>query len=143
MTLVLPRPTERYDPAAEERRNHELEQADRQSWKRTGDVSFAHELYRTSVATVTAATTQTQGQQPLTKRMNIVGTVANANDVVTLPPAAQGRQVLVRNEGANTLQIFPASGDRVNGGSVDASVTLAASTGLTLEAVDATDWYAF
>lgn len=42
--MILPRPRERYDQRDEERRNQELEQADRQNWKLTGDVKFAHRL---------------------------------------------------------------------------------------------------
>lgn len=44
MTLTLPRPSERYDPQEEARRNLALEQADRQNWKRTGDVDHPHSL---------------------------------------------------------------------------------------------------
>jgi len=60
---------------------------------------------------ITASTTQSQGEGPLTSTYNEVGTVANENDVVTLPDAVQGITVIVRNSGANTLQVFPASGD--------------------------------
>lgn len=42
--LTLPRPAERYDPTEEARRNLEIEQADRQNWKHTGDVDHPHAL---------------------------------------------------------------------------------------------------
>lgn len=93
----------------------------------------------TNTVGITASVTQTQGQQPLTDDVNEVSVVANANDVVTLPPVIGGRRVWVINNGANTLQIFPASGDNAGAG-VDVSITLAA--GLTYEflGLNATNW---
>jgi hypothetical protein len=67
--------------------------------------------------------------------------VANANDVVTLPSAGAGMRIKIRNNGANTLQIFPASGDNINGTGVDASVTLAAGASVTYDTADSTNWY--
>ncbi|MCP3980761.1 MAG: DUF2793 domain-containing protein [bacterium] len=92
-------------------------------------------------SSITASTTQTQGQEPLTGEFNVVATVANANDVVTLPVAALGRSCVVVNRGANALQIFPASGDGVDDEATDASVTLAVDTMATFRAQDATTWY--
>lgn len=89
---------------------------------------------------ITASTTQTQGQQPLTKRNNRVDTVANANDVVTLEAAAAGGEQTVANFGANTLQIFPASGDSIDLGGANASTTLASGKTATFKASDATKW---
>jgi hypothetical protein len=91
-------------------------------------------------AGITASTTQTQGQQPLTTRINQVSVVANANDAATLPAARAGLEVIVANDGANTLQLFPASGDSIDGGSVDASTTLATGKRALFVAYDATDW---
>jgi len=59
---------------------------------------------------ITASTTQSQGEQQLIATYNEVAVVANENDVVTLPEAVQGITVIVRNSGANTLQVFPAAG---------------------------------
>jgi hypothetical protein len=42
--MILPRPGKRYDPTEEARRNLELEQANRQNWKLTGDVDHPHSL---------------------------------------------------------------------------------------------------
>ena len=95
----------------------------------------------TAARSITASTTQTQGQQALTATANLVETVANANDVVTLPTAAAALGCEIVNAGANTLQIFPASGDAIQGGSVNASVTLAAGNSVRFRAFDATDWY--
>jgi hypothetical protein len=89
---------------------------------------------------ITASTTQAQGQQPIVFQVNIVTVVANANDVVTLPTAIAGQIVRIKNEGANTLQVFPASGDSVNNGTVNASVTQAANTMFEYTADDTTNW---
>jgi hypothetical protein len=88
---------------------------------------------------VTASTTQSQGQQLLVSSRNEIATVANVNDVVTMPDAAEGREVLVVNNGANTLQIFPSIGDDLGVG-VDASVTLASGSSVLYEAYNSTNW---
>lgn len=90
-------------------------------------------------AGITASTTQAQGEQPLVNSLNEVSTVGNANDVVTLPSAVAGMEVTIVNNGANTLQIFPASGDNLGAG-VDTSTTLAATENVTYQAYDATNW---
>lgn len=90
--------------------------------------------------TITASVTQTQGQQPLVSSYNIVTVVATANNAVTLPSAITGQIVRVKNEGANTLQVFPALGDSVNNGAVDASVTQATATFFMYIADDATNY---
>jgi hypothetical protein len=91
-------------------------------------------------ATITASTTQSQGQQPLTKEINEVSVCANANDVVTLPSAVAGLLCIIANNGAQTLQIYPASGDNIQGTGVDTSVTLAAGARVEYYAYDATNW---
>ena len=104
-----------------------------------GDLVLDANLRRVTVAAITASTTQTQGQQPLTADVNEVSVVANANDTVTMPPAQAGLTIKIINNGANTLQIFPASGDDATGG-VDTGITLAAAGRLILTAYDGTTW---
>jgi len=104
-------------------------------------VGFINNISSTT-ASITASTTQTQGQQPLTMDYNQVSVCANANDVVTLPTAAAGMQVVVTNSGAQTLQIFPASGDNLGAG-VDTSTTLATNKSAIFQAYDATNWIKF
>jgi hypothetical protein len=91
---------------------------------------------------ITASTTQTQGQQPLTKTLNEITVCAVANDVVTLPTAVAGLLCVVFNRGAQPLQIFPASGDNIEAGAVDASTTLATVKAALFFAIDSTQWYA-
>lgn len=102
---------------------------------------FTHQTstMRTTTASITASTTQTQGQQALTSDINEVSACANANDVVTLPSAVAGRHCLVINNGANTLQVFPASGDNLGAG-VDTSTTIASGSRKWFVAFDSTNY---
>lgn len=96
-------------------------------------------IARYTVASISASTTQTQGQRALTGDINEVSTVANANDVVTLPGALAGRSCLVINNGANTLQVFPASGDDLGAG-LNTSTTIASGSRKLFVAYDSTNW---
>lgn len=107
-------------------------------------------LALSSVATsLTAATTQSQGQQALTATVNIVTTVGNANDVVTLPAAAAGLVCMVKHAdtgagAGNAIQVFPASGDSIDGLPANTAVTISDyPKGAIFVAVDATKWYRF
>ena len=99
-------------------------------------------LKNSATAAITASTTQAQGSVPLVSAINEISVCANLNDTVTLPAAVAGRQCVVINNGANTLQIFPASGDAINGGAVDASVTASSGDNITFAAYSATYWEA-
>lgn len=92
-----------------------------------------------SAGTITASTTQTQGQQPLTSSLNIITTVANANDTVTLPSVEAGLRCRIINDGANTLQIFPASGDDLGEGA-DVAEALVAGASRSYMGTSTTDW---
>lgn len=105
----------------------------------TGDAGAARFLLRSVTAGITASTTQTQGQGPLTKDVNQVSVVANTNDTVTLPSAAAGMEIIVINSGVNTLQVFPASGDNLGAG-VDTATTQTTGTTSRYVAYDATNW---
>ncbi len=98
-------------------------------------------LVRHSVASgLTASVTQTQGQQALTKDVNEISTCANANDVVTMPAAtAFSRSIKIINNGAQILQIFPATGDNLGAG-VNTSVTLASGANVCYTNYDVTNW---
>jgi hypothetical protein len=104
-----------------------------------GNVSISSLLIKSTTAGITASTTQSQGEQPLTTDINEVSTVANANDVVTMPSAQAGIQIVVINNGANTLQIFPASGDNLGAG-VNTSVTLNQGSNVMYVAYNDTNW---
>ncbi|MCH8991694.1 MAG: hypothetical protein IIA44_08105 [Acidobacteria bacterium] len=96
-------------------------------------------LARTA-AGLTAGTTQTQaGGFVLVAEVNEVSTVANVNDTVVLPAAAPGLRIVIINNGANTLRIYPASGDDLGQG-VDTFTSLAAGSNVVFVAYDATTW---
>ncbi len=83
-------------------------------------------------ATATAGTTQTQaGATALTGAINYV-TTGNASDGVKLPTGyALGDMVMVVNSSGVALNVYPASGGKINNGSADAAKALAANmTGL-------------
>jgi hypothetical protein len=104
-----------------------------------GAATFESYAIRSVAAAVTASTTQTQGQSPLTKDVNNVSVCANANDTVTLPAASAGMQIVIINNGAQTLKIYPASGDNLGAG-VNTSTTLAAGSNTRFTAIDSTNW---
>lgn len=72
----------------------------------------------------------------------VVATVASSADSVVLPATMQGLRVRVTNRGASTLALFPPLNSAINGGSVNASYSLAANKSADCWAVSATQWEA-
>lgn len=93
------------------------------------------------LAGVTAATGSAQGDGPITAYVTQVTTVGTAGDCLTLPVAVPGRQYIVANHAAsNAMDLFPASGDRINKETANAAISLAAGEGAVCTAVDTTYW---
>lgn len=88
---------------------------------------------------ITAVNPGGQGDGALTTEINEVSTVGAGDDAVTLPTAAIGRKVMIINNGANQLEIWPASGDDAGGGA-NTAITLAAGSNLHLVAYNVTNW---
>ena len=88
---------------------------------------------------LTASTTQTQGQGAMTAEINQFSTVANNNDTSTMPAALTGLVITIINDGANTLQIFPASGDNLGSG-VDLAQELEPNEDIVYSAYNDDDW---
>lgn len=85
-----------------------------------------------SYATATAGTTQTQaGATVLSANLTYV-TTGTAADGVKLPAGyGIGDDVFITNSSANSLNVYPATGGAINGGTVNAAKALAANmTGL-------------
>lgn len=81
-------------------------------------------IYRTS-AELTASTTQSQaGGTPISAEVNLLSTVANANDAVTLPPGKAGDHILIYNNSGTAAQLYPASGERIDGVAVNGGRSL-------------------
>ena len=79
-------------------------------------------------ATATAGTTQTQaGATALTGSVNVV-TTGTASDGVKLPAGyGAGDVVYIVNISAAALNVYPATGGAINGGSANAAKALAAN----------------
>jgi hypothetical protein len=65
------------------------------------------------------------GATALTASFNRVTTVATAGDSVLLPAAKPGMQVTVKNTSANSMNVFPATGDAINALSANAAYAVA------------------
>jgi hypothetical protein len=89
---------------------------------------------------LTASVTQTQaGGLALLSSYNEIATVANPGDALTAFSVAAGDRLIVINNGANDLQLFPAVGDDIGAG-VDTAITIAAGEVGIFQGRDATDW---
>ena len=89
-----------------------------------------------------ASTTQDQGEGALTAQINEISTVANNGDTVTLPPAVTGVEIEIIHNGAETLRIFPASGDDLGlgTGALTSFEELEANERVKFVAYDTTNW---
>ncbi len=90
-------------------------------------------------AGITATSPGIQGDNPITKQITEVSVCAIASDAVTAPTAVAGREFTVINNGAQTLEIWPASGDNLGAG-VNTAVNLAAGSNVTYMAYNTTNW---
>ncbi len=97
-------------------------------------------IERSTTAGITASTNKTQGQGALVTEINEIDVVGSDGDTVTMPAAVAGRKVTIINNGANTLQIFPASGDNLGAG-VDVSEELEPNESIDFVAYDSTNWH--
>lgn len=98
-----------------------------------------------SVSTgLTAAGTTIADALQLTSIINVVSTTA-LNTGVKLPPnISVGQFVVIQNNGANPLNVFPpTSSGTLNGGSAGAAVTTAAAAGALLFRASTTDWLVY
>lgn len=89
---------------------------------------------------LTASTTQTQGEQLLTATLNEIATVANVGDVATLQLCRADLVTIVRNNGANRVQLFPTSGDAIGNLGVDVPYPLAPGETVELVGRALTQW---
>jgi hypothetical protein len=79
-----------------------------------------------SATGLVASVTQTQaGGLALLSSYNEIATVANSGDALTAFPVLEGSRLIVINNGANDLQLFPDVGDDFGAG-VDTAITIAA-----------------
>lgn len=79
----------------------------------------------------------------LSSDYNWISTVASANDSVKLPGLVStlvGVRIKIRNNGANTLRIYPFDGQSINGLAADTPITLSVGSSTELVSDGSTDW---
>jgi len=100
--------------------------------------------YLSMTTGITAGTTQSQaGATALTTQTNRVTTSGSDADAVKLPTAVANALVtIINDDAAQTIAVWPNTGDTIDGGSANAvdSNTLAAGNSRTYLAYDATNW---
>ncbi len=97
-----------------------------------------------SVSTDIAAAGTAQGTATLlTSRINeVITVVAATTDGVRLPPALAGLELIVINDdSADTLNVYPATGDFIDNAAVNVAQTQAAGVVGHYYAIDGADWY--
>lgn len=97
--------------------------------------------YEPSAVTVTAAGATQGTATALTNMYNNVTTVAASTGVSLPVPLQSGLICRVANKGANTLNVYPASGGTIDALGANNPFTLASGGTLTLESTSATQWY--
>lgn len=76
----------------------------------------------------------------LNSQFNEVTVAATAGDSVKLPTAAAGLVVIVKNDGANAIDVFPNTADTINDGSANAAVRVPSGATVTFTALTAVNW---
>ena len=96
--------------------------------------------YTRITSNITAFASGGQGSATqLIQGTSVIATCATAGDSVKLPVASPGTYILVRNNGANSCDVFPSSGDNLGEGT-DTAYALAVGSYQTWEAIDETTW---
>lgn len=83
---------------------------------------------------------QTNGT-PLNPGFNQFSTVTTAADSATLPTNVLGNTVVVTNNGASSMNVFPATGDTINALSANAALAVAPGATTIFIGSTATGWY--
>lgn len=95
----------------------------------------------TSQTGITAFATGGQGSATqLSASFNEVTTAATAGDSVKLPAAKAGLRVVVKNDGASAIDVFPYTGDTINDGAANAAIRVEVGSIVSFYAISATNW---
>jgi hypothetical protein len=106
----------------------------------TLDLTSTAQLIHSIDASISAAGS-TQGTATiLAKTINIVTTV-NSGTGVVLPSAVAGMIIYIRNSGANSLNVYPASNDAINSGATNAAFVQGIGSTLQFIAASVSQWY--
>ena len=102
----------------------------------TGRIAFK------AIATGISAAGTNQGTATvLSKSINAVSTVGSGQGV-QLPTPEAGEVLLIANQGANSLSVYPASGHTINALSANAALSMATDTRKLFFAATSSAWYA-
>lgn len=82
------------------------------------------------------------GGTPLSACLNRVTTVTTLGDSVRLMPAVGGLQITVSNAGAAGLNVFPNTGDAINGTAINTAFAVPAGKTVTFGSMVAGQWHA-
>jgi hypothetical protein len=91
-------------------------------------------------ASITAAGSTQGTATALTRPINVVTTAAASTGVI-LPPTVAGMRMIVINNGANALAVYPQSGGAINALATNAAYSLAVGARLEFIAASTTQWY--
>lgn len=106
------------------------------------EVGTSIALIRGGTASVTAFAGGGQASATaLTSDVNFVTTVATAGDSVKLPTAALGKKIVVVNNGAEALNVYPASGAAIDALGTNAPYSINPGTTQTFLGRSSTAWY--
>ncbi len=112
-----------------------------QKASKIGEQTVATAPTKTVGTGLTAAGTTISDALALTKQINVVSTTAASTGVKLPSNTPIGAEIIVQNNGANALNLFPpTSSGTLNGGSAGAAVTIAAGAGNRCHRLSSTDW---
>ena len=94
-----------------------------------------------TIESFVASVTQAQGNGVVRAGVTRF-TVGTNDDALTLPTARKDVSCILMNvDNTQRAELWPSSGDRINGGSIDASIKVTAQQIMWLQAFDDTDWW--
>jgi len=95
-----------------------------------------------TAAVVVGSPSSAQGEGIITSSHNVYSAVANVADAATLPTTfVVGTKVYVKNDGANSMDVFPASGDTITPNAVNIAEAVPAGSSVTfIGTVASTTW---
>jgi len=111
-----------------------------------GNLTIQGNLYQTAVQDGIVAKAgggqQTTGSSVLNPAINWfrVTTAASPGDSVTLYPATSGDEAEIRNDGASSINVFPAAGQNFNTGSANAAFAVGAGKAVYLFCITSGTW---
>ena len=107
-----------------------------------GSVAVTGALYQSQSATVSAAGSTQGTATAITSSYNIVTTAAAGTGVILPTPVTPfGYNVTVLNRGANPVIVYPQTGGSIDGGTVNAGVTVPTGYTLSIVGTSATAWF--